>query len=115
MYFYRYSNRGHGICPGCPPVGESAIRGFTVVPFLFIVHSMQLTVAKHFARQCFLLTCNRLFQLQTSSLVYGAPLGSCNAVSNLNSCSDDLLRLLIIGNTGVGKTSLRLRFTDVSL
>ena len=27
------SNRGHGICPlyrGCPPLGESIIRGFTV-------------------------------------------------------------------------------------
>ena len=33
-YFYRKSNRGHGICPlyrGCPPFGESVIRGFTVV------------------------------------------------------------------------------------
>ena len=32
-YFYRKSNRGHGICPlyrGCPPFGESVIRGFTV-------------------------------------------------------------------------------------
>ena len=32
-YFYRKSNRGHGICPlyrGCPPFGESIIRGFTV-------------------------------------------------------------------------------------
>ena len=32
-YFYGKSNRGHGICPlyrGCPPLGESVIRGFTV-------------------------------------------------------------------------------------
>ena len=32
-YFYRKSNRGHGICPlyrGRPLLGESAIRGFTV-------------------------------------------------------------------------------------
>ena len=32
-YFYRKSNRGHEICPlyrGCPPFGESVIRGFTV-------------------------------------------------------------------------------------
>ena len=32
-YFYRKSNRGHGICPlnrGCPPFRESVIRGFTV-------------------------------------------------------------------------------------
>ena len=31
-YFYRKSNRGHGICPlyrGCPPFGESVIIGFT--------------------------------------------------------------------------------------
>ena len=31
-YFYRKSNWGHGICPlyrGCPPFGESVIRGFT--------------------------------------------------------------------------------------
>ena len=29
-YFYRKSDRGHGICPlyrGCPPFGESIIRG----------------------------------------------------------------------------------------
>ena len=34
-YFYRKSNRGHGICPlyrGCPPFGESVTRGFTVIP-----------------------------------------------------------------------------------
>ena len=33
-YFYRKSNRGHGICPlytGCPPFGESVIRAFTVL------------------------------------------------------------------------------------
>ena len=33
-YFYRKSNRGHGICPlyrGCPLFGESVIRGFTVL------------------------------------------------------------------------------------
>ena len=33
-YFYRKSNRGHGICllyRGCPPFGESIIRGFTVL------------------------------------------------------------------------------------
>ena len=32
-YFYRKSNRGHGICllyRGCPPFGESVIRGFTL-------------------------------------------------------------------------------------
>ena len=32
-YFYRKSNRGYGICPlyrGCPPFGESVIKGFTV-------------------------------------------------------------------------------------
>ena len=32
-YFYGKSNRGHEICPlyrGCPPLGESVIRGFTV-------------------------------------------------------------------------------------
>ena len=37
-YFYRKSNRGHGICPlyrGCPPFGESVIRGFTVYIILF--------------------------------------------------------------------------------
>ena len=35
-YFYRKSNQGHGICPlyrGCPPFGESVIRGFTVHVF----------------------------------------------------------------------------------
>ena len=35
-YFYGKSNRGHGICPlyrGCPPLGESSIRGFTVYLF----------------------------------------------------------------------------------
>ena len=33
-YFYGKSNRGHEICPlyrGCPPLGESVIRGFTVM------------------------------------------------------------------------------------
>ena len=33
-YFYGKSNQGHGICPlyrGCLPLGESVIRGFTVV------------------------------------------------------------------------------------
>ena len=33
-YFYRKSNWGHGICPlcgGCPPFGDSVIRGFTVI------------------------------------------------------------------------------------
>ena len=38
-YFYRKSNRGHG---GCPPFGESVIRGFTVrvLPFLNnVVHN----------------------------------------------------------------------------
>ena len=33
-YFYRKSNWGHGICPlyrGCPPYGESVIRGFTIL------------------------------------------------------------------------------------
>ena len=33
-YFYRKNNREHGICPlyrGCPPFGESVIRGFTVM------------------------------------------------------------------------------------
>ena len=32
-YFYRKSNLGHEFCPlygGCPPFGESVIRGFTV-------------------------------------------------------------------------------------
>ena len=32
-YFYTKSNQGHGFCPlyrGCPPFGESVIRGFTV-------------------------------------------------------------------------------------
>ena len=32
-YFYRNSNWGHWICPlyrGCPPLGESIIRGFSV-------------------------------------------------------------------------------------
>ena len=32
-YLYGKINRGHGICPlygGCPLLGESAIRGFTV-------------------------------------------------------------------------------------
>ena len=36
-YFYRKSNRGHGICPlyrGCLPFGESVIRGFTLLVFL---------------------------------------------------------------------------------
>ena len=33
-YFYKKSNRGHGICPlyrGYLPFGESVIRDFTVV------------------------------------------------------------------------------------
>ena len=33
-YIYGKINRGHGICPlyrGCPLLGESVIRGFTVV------------------------------------------------------------------------------------
>ena len=32
-YLYGKNNRGHGICPlygGCPLLGESVIRGFTV-------------------------------------------------------------------------------------
>ena len=32
-YLYGKINRGHGICPlygGCPLLGESVIRGFTV-------------------------------------------------------------------------------------
>ena len=36
-YFYGKSNWGHGICPlyrGCPPFGESVIRGFTVLALL---------------------------------------------------------------------------------
>ena len=41
-YLYGKINRGHGICPlygGCPLLGESVIRGFTVlssVPSTFI-------------------------------------------------------------------------------
>ena len=34
-YLYGSINQGHAICPlygGCPLFGESAIRGFTVVP-----------------------------------------------------------------------------------
>ena len=33
-YFYGKSNQGHGFCPlyrGCAPLGESVIRGFTVL------------------------------------------------------------------------------------
>ena len=36
-YFYKKSNQGHGFCPlyrGCPPFGESVIRGFTVLHLL---------------------------------------------------------------------------------
>ena len=40
LYFYGKSNRGHGICPlyrGCPPLGESVIRGFTVLYYYFML------------------------------------------------------------------------------
>ena len=39
-YFYRKSNRGHGICPlyrGCPPFRESVIRGFTVYSYRYVL------------------------------------------------------------------------------
>ena len=45
-YFYRKSNRGHGICPlyrGCPPFGESVIRGFTVLPTLIYTIQVGIT------------------------------------------------------------------------
>ena len=48
-YFYGKSNRGHGICllyRGCPPFGESVIRGFTVyVHVQYIIGSIQCAIA----------------------------------------------------------------------
>ena len=46
-YFYRKSNRGHGICPlyrGRPLLGESTIRGFTVVMELFKYNNYGLPI-----------------------------------------------------------------------
>ena len=40
-YLYGKINRGHGICPlygGCPLLGESVIRGFTVI---LAIHNVQ--------------------------------------------------------------------------
>ena len=45
-------NRGHGICPlyrGCPPLGESVIRGFTVVrysPFLLMCSCTYMYISR---------------------------------------------------------------------
>ena len=46
-YFYGKNNRGHGICPlyrGCPPLGESVIRGFTVLPATIRIINIQLVL-----------------------------------------------------------------------
>ena len=53
-YFYRKSNRGHGICPlyrGCPPFRESIIRGFTVVvvcmvSVLYLIHLFSVCISE---------------------------------------------------------------------
>ena len=48
-YFYRKSNRGHGICPlyrGCPPFGESVIRGFTVCTCIIILEFLSLSMSQ---------------------------------------------------------------------
>ena len=44
-YFYRKSNRGHRICllyRGCPPFGESVIRGFTVYQYCKVGNSGEM-------------------------------------------------------------------------
>ena len=43
-YLYGKINRGHGICPlygGCPLLGESAIRGFTVIHEIYTYTTMK--------------------------------------------------------------------------
>ena len=46
-YFYRKSNQGHGIFPlyrGCPPFGESVIRGFTVYPTVIFERGLEFVM-----------------------------------------------------------------------
>ncbi len=66
-YFYGKSNRGHGICPlyrGCPLLGESVIRSFTVVYSEIFEHTLIL-----FKVQVKLLATTVKFQADTSKSV----------------------------------------------
>ena len=53
-YFYRKSNRGHGICllyKGCLPFGKSIIRGFTVDGNSELLLIILFSLLQFFSRQ----------------------------------------------------------------